>query len=46
MGGWIASIGSCNMGFNPRPFGGVGSIMLKGFEVKIVKDKNPIIIIC
>ena len=46
IGGWIAKIGSCKIGFKPRPLIGTGIIILKGLDVKIVNEENPIIIIC
>ena len=45
IGGWIASAGSCKIGFKPKPSFGIGKIWLNGLEVFIKKIKNPIIII-
>ena len=44
MGGWIAKAGSCKIGFKPVPSFGTGNKFKKGFEVKRMNNKNPIII--
>ena len=41
IGGWMANAGSCKIGLSPRPSVGVGNKYSKGFEVKIIKSKNP-----
>ena len=43
-GGCIANAGSCKIGLKPNPFGCVGKILSKGFEVNKVNNKKPIII--
>ena len=43
-GGWIAKAGSCKIGLKPNPFGCVGKIFSKGFEVNMVNNKKPIMI--
>ena len=45
MGGWIAKAGSCNIGFNPVPSGGIGNIFAKGLDVKSINRRKPKIII-
>ena len=45
MGGWIASAGSCSIGFNPVPSVGIGNIFAKGFDVKSINRRKPKIII-
>ena len=37
----MANAGSCKIGLSPRPSFGVGNKYSKGFEVKIIKSKNP-----
>ena len=37
----MANAGSCKIGLSPRPSVGVGNKYSKGFEVKIIKSKNP-----
>ena len=46
IGGCIAKMGSCRIGFNPSPSFGEGNKWLNGLEVRIRKKKNPIIMIC
>ena len=46
IGGWIAKAGSCNIGFNPKPSFGVGKINWKGLDVKRIKIRKPVVIIC
>ena len=41
MGGCIAIPGSCSSGFKSRPSNGAGNKRSKGFDVKIIKSKNP-----
>ena len=45
MGGWIASAGSCSIGFNPVPSVGIGKIFVKGLDVKSINRRKPKIII-
>ena len=33
--------GSCKIGLKPSPWEGVGKILLKGFELRIMKNKKP-----
>jgi len=40
----MAKAGSCKIGLKPSPFSGTGIIRSNGFDVKIVKRMNPIII--
>ena len=40
----MAKAGSCKIGLNPKPSILGGNILKKGFEVKIVNNKKPIII--
>ena len=40
-GGWKARPGSCNTGFKPFPSDGIGLILVKGLDVKIVNPIKP-----
>ncbi len=40
----MANAGSCKIGFKPVPSFGTGNKYKKGFEVKRMKSKNPIMI--
>ena len=44
-GGWIASAGSCKIGFKPKPSSGIGKMFKNGFDVKRIKSKKPKIMI-
>ena len=42
----MAKAGSWSIGFSPRPSDGIGNKYSKGFDVKIINNKNPKIINC
>ena len=45
IGGWTANAGSWSIGFRPNPCFGIGTSSINGLDVKILKLRNPNIII-